>query len=142
MKGGGGRGPTFGDAAERKCSRCLALPWPSPFAKSHAQRADTKISKGNNFPDSLGFTTGPRRRATKMTRQQPRLLKERARIKHACINRQCQSPVGQERGRRGFYLLAFDIRGPCRATPFPPSMDFHVEARQRCLETLEFNIHA
>lgn len=68
-------------------------------------RVGPKISKGN-FSDNLGYDSF----ATNGTRYG--FLKEQAKIKHACINRECQSSL-RRGGRTDLYLLAFDIRGPC-----------------------------
>lgn len=58
------------------------------------------------FPDSLGYDSF----ATDGTGHG--FLKEQAKIKHACINRECQSSL-RRGGRTDLYLLTFDIRGLC-----------------------------
>lgn len=57
-------------------------------------RSENFEREHGQFPD--GLRTATRRR--EVTRQRPRawFLKERAKIKHACINRECQSPLGEQ----------------------------------------------
>lgn len=61
------------------------------------------------------------------------LSKERAKIKHACINLECQSSpmVRGGRERKDSYLPAFDIRGPRQCNVCLPSvpLDLYLKVR-------------